>query len=56
MSVLLRSEEEFMLGFYDVKTGAREVSHITQVRWTPFFRPKWGLAKLEPTELNTSWS
>ena len=25
-----------------------------QLRWTPFFRPKWGLAKVEPAGLNTS--
>ena len=24
------------------------------LRWTPFFRPKWGLAKVEPAGLNTS--
>ena len=26
------------------------------VRWTPFSGPKWGVAKVEPAELNTSWS
>ena len=24
------------------------------VRWTPFSRPKWGLAKVEPAGLNSS--
>ena len=27
-----------------------------KVRWTPFSGPKWGVAKVEPAELNTSWS
>ena len=27
-----------------------------EVRWTPFSGPKWGVAKVEPAELNTSWS
>ena len=26
------------------------------MRWTPFSGPKWGVAKVEPAELNTSWS
>ena len=26
------------------------------LRWTPFSGPKWGVAKVEPAELNTSWS
>ncbi len=29
---------------------------IRLVRWTPFSGPKWGVAKVEPAELNTSWS
>ena len=32
-----------------------EIVHwLPCLRWTPFFRPKWGLAKVEPAGLNTS--
>ena len=36
----------------------RDPSGSTAVgmRWTPFSGPKWGVAKVEPAELNTSWS
>jgi len=33
--------------------GADE-EHVVSVRWTPFSRPKWGLAKVEPAGLNSS--
>ena len=29
---------------------------LAKLRWTPFSGPKWGVAKVEPAELNTSWS
>ena len=34
------------------------IAEVTEeyVRWTPFSGPKWGVAKVEPAELNTSWS
>ncbi len=33
------------------------LSHgLGRLRWTPFSGPKWGVAKVEPAELNTSWS
>ena len=34
--------------------GTQSTANI--VRWTPFSGPKWGVAKVEPAELNTSWS
>ena len=40
---LLRNDEVYLDGL-----GA--------LRWTPFSGPKWGVAKVEPAELNTSWS
>ena len=34
----------------------REQETVAELRWTPFSGPKWGVAKVEPAELNTSWS
>ncbi len=36
--------------------GFRIVNGDNGLRWTPFSGPKWGVAKVEPAELNTSWS
>ena len=35
---------------------ATNIQVAGNVRWTPFSGPKWGVAKVEPAELNTSWS
>ena len=33
-----------------------DASFQVGLRWTPFSGPKWRVAKVEPAELNTSWS
>jgi len=51
------------LGQFPAAEGAINVliaslpgQEMTGLRWTPFSGPKWGVAKVEPAELNTSWS
>ena len=39
-----------------VRNSTQVTFYIDGVRWTPFSGPKWGVAKVEPAELNTSWS
>ena len=40
----------------DLEGPLCERSRTRELRWTPFSGPKWGVAKVEPAELNTSWS
>ena len=40
---------------YETQRAFEQYDEV-DLRWTPFSGPKWGVAKVEPAELNTSWS